>query len=66
MSRTHFSNFSQKYQPYISEEQLPAVRTVKSVYNITRERNWRPLYEKDLANILHFYRIYGMTWVTHG
>jgi mannose-6-phosphate isomerase class I len=27
------------------------------VHNITRERNRRPLYEKDLANILHFYEI---------
>ncbi|KAF7293373.1 hypothetical protein MIND_01114100 [Mycena indigotica] len=32
-------------------DQLPAHRSVKSVYNITRERNWRPLWEKDLANI---------------
>jgi hypothetical protein len=56
ISGSLFGYNRQKYQPYISEEQLPAVKTVKSVFNITRERNWRPLYEKDLANVLHFYQ----------
>ncbi|KAF7307411.1 hypothetical protein MIND_00535500 [Mycena indigotica] len=42
---------SQESFPELSLELVPAHRSVKSVYNITRERNWRPLWEKDLANI---------------
>ena len=41
--------------PALSEETLPAHRAVKSVFNITRERGWRPLWDKELANIEAFY-----------
>ncbi|KAJ7216981.1 hypothetical protein GGX14DRAFT_601649 [Mycena pura] len=41
--------------PELSVEELPAHRSVKSVYNITRERNWRPLWEKELANVKYQY-----------
>ncbi|EAU82186.2 hypothetical protein CC1G_10588 [Coprinopsis cinerea okayama7 len=44
-----------KYQPYIPEENVPAVRASDSRTNITRERNWRPLWEKELSNIEYFY-----------
>ncbi|KAF5315640.1 hypothetical protein D9611_004975 [Ephemerocybe angulata] len=46
-----------RYQPHISEEKVPSHSAVKSPQNVTRERSWRPLWEKHLANILHFYRI---------
>jgi len=37
--------------PYISVDDKPAAKGLKSVYNnITRERAWRPLYEKELQN----------------
>lgn len=39
----------------MDEEVLPAHRSVKSIYNITRERSWRPLWEKELGNIKHEY-----------
>ncbi|PPR05257.1 hypothetical protein CVT24_008283 [Panaeolus cyanescens] len=45
-----------KNQPYISEDQVPSHSAVKSLHNITRERGWRPIWEKTLANILHFFR----------
>ena len=41
----------QTYQPYLDNDTLPAHVFVKSIYNITRERNWRPLYSGVLANI---------------
>ncbi|KAF7310286.1 hypothetical protein MIND_00402600 [Mycena indigotica] len=41
--------------PELSLEVVPAHRSVKSVYNITRERNWRPLWEKELANVRYQY-----------
>ncbi|KAJ2923158.1 hypothetical protein H1R20_g13935, partial [Candolleomyces eurysporus] len=44
------------YQPYISEEDVPSHSAVKSPQNITRERGWHPIWEKELANVLHFYR----------
>ncbi|KAJ2912735.1 hypothetical protein MD484_g7671, partial [Candolleomyces efflorescens] len=44
------------YQPYITEADVPSHSAVKSPQNITRERGWRPIWEKDLANVLHFYR----------
>ena len=47
---------SAEYQPHISEAEIPSFNAVKSIKNITRERSWRPLYEKDLANILYFYK----------
>jgi len=47
----------QKFQPYLTEEQLPAFKAVKSVFNITRERGWRTLWEKELGNIAHEYKI---------
>ncbi|KAJ3495134.1 hypothetical protein NLJ89_g10675 [Agrocybe chaxingu] len=42
----------QKYQPFLSEETLPSHKAVKSVSNITRERGWRPIWEKELGNLL--------------
>jgi len=47
----------QKFQPYLTEEQLPAFKAVKSVFNITRERAWRTLWEKELGNIAHEYKV---------
>lgn len=41
--------------PALPEDTLPAHRAVKSVFNITRERGWRPLWDKELANIEAFY-----------
>ena len=40
-------------QPFLPEDRLPAFKTVKSVYNITRERGWRPIWEKELGNVAH-------------
>ena len=34
---------------------VPAHNFVKSVYNITVERGWRPLYHRELANLLEIY-----------
>lgn len=42
-------------QPFLSTDDLPAFRTTKSIFNITRERAWRPIFEKDLSNVLYFY-----------
>ena len=47
---------SAKYQPNLDENVLPTVRAVKSTKNITRERAWRPIWERDLANIAHVYK----------
>jgi hypothetical protein len=44
------------YAPGISIEELPAARHTKSVYNITVERQWQPLYQKCLSNVLAFWR----------
>ncbi|KAF9033382.1 hypothetical protein BJ165DRAFT_1598800 [Panaeolus papilionaceus] len=41
-------------QPMLPEN-LPAFRTTKSTFNITRERAWGPLYKKELSNVLCFY-----------
>lgn len=35
---------------------LPAHRATKSIFNITRERAWHPLWEKELGNVLHCYK----------
>ncbi|PPR05722.1 hypothetical protein CVT24_006675, partial [Panaeolus cyanescens] len=43
-------------QPYLSEDEVQSFRTVKSVYNITRERGWGPIWQKHLSNILLFYK----------
>ena len=53
---THIIIFSKRYQPYILEDEVPSHSAVKSTANITRERGWRPIWEKSLANTLHFYR----------
>jgi hypothetical protein len=45
-----------RYAPGISIEEIPAARHTKSVYNITVERQWQPLYRKCLSNILTFWR----------
>ncbi len=45
------------FQPFLPEDQLPAFKAVKSVYNITRERGWRPIWEKELGNVAHEYQI---------
>jgi hypothetical protein len=47
----------QIYQPFLPEDTLPAHRATKSIFNITRERAWRPLWEKELGNVLHSYKI---------
>ena len=41
------------YQPYITEDNIPAVKIVKSVYNITRKRNWCPIGEKELGIFIY-------------
>ncbi|KAF8996700.1 hypothetical protein BDQ17DRAFT_1329777 [Cyathus striatus] len=46
----------QWFQPFLPEAQLPAFRAVKSTYNITRERGWRPLWEKELSNVVYEYK----------
>ncbi|KAJ3506413.1 hypothetical protein NLJ89_g6882 [Agrocybe chaxingu] len=45
------------YQPFLDERTLPAHKAVKSTSNITRERGWRPIWEKELGNVLHEYRL---------
>ncbi|KAJ6470227.1 hypothetical protein C8R47DRAFT_988782, partial [Mycena vitilis] len=45
----------QLYLPDLELEAVPAHRSVKSVYNITRERGWRPIWEKELANVKYEY-----------
>jgi len=30
---------------------------VKSVYNITRERGWRAIWEKEVENVAHEYKL---------
>ncbi|KII90163.1 hypothetical protein PLICRDRAFT_53263 [Plicaturopsis crispa FD-325 SS-3] len=41
-----------RYRPALDVDELPAHRFVKSVYNIVRERAWRPLFHTELQNIL--------------
>ncbi|KAF8519694.1 hypothetical protein JB92DRAFT_3112223 [Gautieria morchelliformis] len=43
-------------QTALCVETLPPHRFVKSVHNITRERGWRPLWHKDLKNVLLAWR----------
>lgn len=43
--------FRLRYAPEIPIAEVPASMHVKSVYNITRERAWGPLHQKELANI---------------
>lgn len=53
----HASNFinSQLYQPYLDPQVIAPHRAVKSIFNVTRERGWRPIWEKDLGNVKHAY-----------
>ncbi|KAF8508002.1 hypothetical protein JB92DRAFT_3098153 [Gautieria morchelliformis] len=44
------------YELGLSVETLPPHRFVKSVHNITRERGWCPLWNKDLKNVLLAWR----------
>ncbi|KAJ7182577.1 hypothetical protein C8R43DRAFT_868246 [Mycena crocata] len=46
----------QTFLPDLSLEAVPAHHSVKSVYNITRERGWRPIWEKELANVKYAYK----------
>ena len=48
-----------KMQPFLPEDQLPAFKAVKSVYNITCKRGWQPIWEKELGNVAHEYK-FGM------
>ncbi|KAJ7185212.1 hypothetical protein C8R46DRAFT_881931, partial [Mycena filopes] len=43
------------YLPELELDTVPAHMSVKSVYNITRERGWRPIWEKELANVKYAY-----------
>ncbi|KAJ7863354.1 hypothetical protein B0H14DRAFT_3444217 [Mycena olivaceomarginata] len=49
------TSLRQIYLPDLPLDSLPAHRSVKSVYNITRERGWRPIWEKELANVKYAY-----------
>ncbi|EAU89702.2 hypothetical protein CC1G_07427 [Coprinopsis cinerea okayama7 len=49
-------NMRAKYQPHITEAQVPSHIAVSSPDNITRERGWRPIWNNDLSNILFFYQ----------
>ncbi|CAK5270489.1 unnamed protein product [Mycena citricolor] len=49
------TSLRQLLYPDLSLEIVPAHRSVKSVYNITCERGWRPIWEKELANVKHEY-----------
>jgi hypothetical protein len=46
---------STRYAPELLIDELPAATHVKSTYNITVERQWRPLYQQCLANIVAFW-----------
>ena len=46
-----------KMQPFLPEDRLPAFKVVKSVYNITRKRRWQPIWEKELGNVAHEYKL---------
>ncbi|KAF9548622.1 hypothetical protein CPC08DRAFT_648378 [Agrocybe pediades] len=37
----------------LSRESIPAFKSVKSTKNIVRERAWRPIYHKELSNVLY-------------
>jgi hypothetical protein len=52
--KAHLEN-RQIYLLDLPLDSLPAHRSVKSVYNITRERGWRPIWEKELANVKYAY-----------
>ena len=52
-----YDNVRHKMQPFLPEDRLPAFKAVKSVYNITRERGWRPIWEKELGNVAHEYKL---------
>ncbi|KAJ6596489.1 hypothetical protein B0H10DRAFT_1828332, partial [Mycena sp. CBHHK59/15] len=45
----------QIYLPDLELDTVPAHLSVKSAYNITRERGWRPIWEKELANVEYAY-----------
>ncbi|EPQ49861.1 hypothetical protein GLOTRDRAFT_51480 [Gloeophyllum trabeum ATCC 11539] len=47
----------QTFQPHLDSQILPPHVFVKSTYNITRERAWRPLWEKEMANVLESWRL---------
>ncbi|KAG6807536.1 hypothetical protein H0H92_007153, partial [Tricholoma furcatifolium] len=49
------SAMRQMYLPDLDPHEVPPYKAVTSVKNITRERAWRPLLEKVLRNIQHFY-----------
>ncbi|KAJ7082929.1 hypothetical protein B0H15DRAFT_803055 [Mycena belliarum] len=49
------TSLRQIYLPDLELETVPAHLSVKSVYNITRERGWRPIWEKELANVKYAY-----------
>ncbi len=38
-------------QPFLPEDQLPAFKVVKSVYNIIHKQGWWPIWEKELGNV---------------
>ncbi|KAJ6536668.1 hypothetical protein B0H10DRAFT_2181829 [Mycena sp. CBHHK59/15] len=42
----------QTFLPDLDIETLPPHRSVKSIAHITRECGWRPIWEKELANVL--------------
>ncbi|GJJ14738.1 hypothetical protein Clacol_009005 [Clathrus columnatus] len=44
------------FAPSLSVEMIPPARLVRSIRNITRERNWRPIWEKELKNVLEAWR----------
>ncbi|KAF8911450.1 hypothetical protein CPB84DRAFT_1671914 [Gymnopilus junonius] len=41
----------------VPEDILPSFKAVKSTFNITRERSWHPLWEKELSNVTHEYQL---------
>ncbi|KAJ2913413.1 hypothetical protein MD484_g7001, partial [Candolleomyces efflorescens] len=45
----------QRFLPALDINLVPPHVSVKSVYNITRERGWRPIWEQGLENILYMY-----------
>ncbi|KAJ6630365.1 hypothetical protein B0H10DRAFT_1939129 [Mycena sp. CBHHK59/15] len=50
------TSLRQTFLPDLDIETLPPHRSVKSVHNITREHGWRPIWEKELANVLFKYQ----------
>ncbi|KIY47705.1 hypothetical protein FISHEDRAFT_44855, partial [Fistulina hepatica ATCC 64428] len=47
--------YSALYLPGL-DESIPPHRSTKSIFNITRERAWRPMFHQTFANIIHFYK----------